>query len=245
MKKIIVHNGIFHADDIMAIVIVRSMLDIGNDVPIERTNAVSEEDLNDPEVFVLDVGGQYNTELNNFDHHQDSTLPSACVLVAEKFIPEDLLLGMMKYLLVPISDNDRGLSLNTPATISSVVSRFNGIHNGFHRALAVCEEIFNAYYFSTMKSMNDKINWDRFIKQDNVAIQTNMDKFVPSWRTFAEEEGIEFLICPSDRQEGQWNLISRDSALFPIPADDKQVFLHANKFLAVYSSYADVIKSIL
>ncbi len=43
------------------------------------------EDLTDPTTYVVDVGMQYDPQLSNFDHHQDSSLPCAFHLVMEHF----------------------------------------------------------------------------------------------------------------------------------------------------------------
>ncbi|MDD5152681.1 MAG: MYG1 family protein [Candidatus Pacebacteria bacterium] len=65
MKKIITHNGSFHADEIFACAIL-SILN-NNKVEIIRSR--------DPEVwemgdYVVDVGGVHNEKKNRFDHHQ-------------------------------------------------------------------------------------------------------------------------------------------------------------------------------
>jgi hypothetical protein len=242
MKKIIVHNGQFHADDVMAAAILRCILE--DNVPVERKNNISSEELMDFDICVVDVGGVYEPALNNFDHHQNPDLQSACVLVAEKFICGDILPMLRKQLLIPISDCDRGIKMNEPATLNSIIASFNSIIGGFDIALRICEEIFTRYYFNAIKSLEDERRWDSLIKGGGIAIQLNND-IILSWRSLAERDGIQFLVCPSDREPGQWNLISRDSKLFPIPADDKQVFLHSNKFMAVYSSFYDATHAIL
>lgn len=67
-KKLVTHNGSFHADDIFATAALSIMLDKrGEDFEIIRTR--------DPEViktgdYVFDVGGIYDEDKNLFDHHQ-------------------------------------------------------------------------------------------------------------------------------------------------------------------------------
>ena len=88
MTKIITHGGNAHLDDVMACALAlvdrtwdrmglepgqRSMdIALGKaceDVVIERREPTPEE-LEDPKVLVLDVGGHYNPGKGNFDHHQ-------------------------------------------------------------------------------------------------------------------------------------------------------------------------------
>lgn len=87
MKKMITHGGNAHLDDVMACAIVlvnrawgslenghtatveAALADACEGVVIERRDP-TEDELADPHVLVLDVGGRYEPELGNFDHHQ-------------------------------------------------------------------------------------------------------------------------------------------------------------------------------
>ena len=67
MKKIITHPGQAHRDEFMACSL---LIAAGKCDRIERRDA-TEEDLNDPEVIVLDQGGRHEPDTRmNFDHHQ-------------------------------------------------------------------------------------------------------------------------------------------------------------------------------
>jgi hypothetical protein len=85
MTKIITHGGNAHLDDIMACAITlvdqtwnclgeqasleAALARVCEDVMIERRDPTAEE-LEDPRILVLDVGGRYEPEKGNFDHHQ-------------------------------------------------------------------------------------------------------------------------------------------------------------------------------
>lgn len=69
IKKIVTHDGTFHTDELFAIAYI--LLSAGYDIPVERTRNISEDDFNDPSVYIIDVGFKYQPELNNYDHHQD------------------------------------------------------------------------------------------------------------------------------------------------------------------------------
>lgn len=64
-KKIITHNGAFHADDVCAVASL--MILFGDSIEIVRTR---EPELIQTGDIVLDVGGKYDDE-KNFDHHQE------------------------------------------------------------------------------------------------------------------------------------------------------------------------------
>ena len=87
MKKIITHGGKAHLDDLMACAIAlvdrtwgsledgrtttveTALADACEGVVIERRDP-AEDELANPHVLVLDVGGHYRPDLGNFDHHQ-------------------------------------------------------------------------------------------------------------------------------------------------------------------------------
>jgi uncharacterized UPF0160 family protein len=68
ITKIITHPGLFHADDVCAVAWLRFWTS-PRELPVERRNPAPEE-LADPSVAVVDVGGQNEPSLRNFDHHQ-------------------------------------------------------------------------------------------------------------------------------------------------------------------------------
>ena len=65
MKAIVTHPGSAHKDDFLACCLLISR----HVVPVSRRDP-SEEDLADPEIAVVDVGGEHDPEKGNFDHHQ-------------------------------------------------------------------------------------------------------------------------------------------------------------------------------
>ncbi|PLX93566.1 MAG: hypothetical protein C0619_04310 [Desulfuromonas sp.] len=77
MYNIIVHPGSAHRDDFLAVSILLTVLD-----PVEVfRREPTPEDLADPNTYVIDVGMEYDPKRNNFDHHQDPSLPCAFHLV--------------------------------------------------------------------------------------------------------------------------------------------------------------------
>jgi uncharacterized UPF0160 family protein len=128
-RKLITHNGSFHADDIFAAATLSLYLESrGEPYEIIRTR--------DPKIieegdFVFDVGGVYNAEKNRFDHHQmggagrrvfgegDDKVEieyAACGLVWKKFGIElcdsqNMVDLIEKRLFAPIDAGDNGLNL--------------------------------------------------------------------------------------------------------------------------------------
>ena len=65
ISSIVTHPGGAHKDDLLASAVLLK----DHPVPIFRRDP-TEADLFDPQVAVLDVGGQYDSNRMNFDHHQ-------------------------------------------------------------------------------------------------------------------------------------------------------------------------------
>ena len=66
MQYIVTHPGQAHRDEFLAIAVAFS---IHGEMAVHRREPTAEE-LANPEVLVLDVGGRHEPELSNFDHHQ-------------------------------------------------------------------------------------------------------------------------------------------------------------------------------
>ena len=79
---VIIHAGGAHKDELIALGLVASL---GDFLWVERRDP-TEEELQNPDVWVLDVGMRHEPELRNFDHHQlprDAVPTCAASLVAD------------------------------------------------------------------------------------------------------------------------------------------------------------------
>lgn len=65
IKKIIVHGGVFHADDVLAVALLRNL---GCEAPVGRVFKAPEKV--EEGTLVLDIGGEYDG-ISRFDHHQN------------------------------------------------------------------------------------------------------------------------------------------------------------------------------
>lgn len=68
VRRIVVHGGLAHMDDIMACAIAYAF-GVPHDAPIERRNPTPEELASDT-TLVMDVGGAHDPARLDFDHHQ-------------------------------------------------------------------------------------------------------------------------------------------------------------------------------
>ncbi len=76
MKAILTHPGSAHKDDFLAC----CLLIARHGVPVWRRDP-TDGDLSDPEILVVDVGGEHDPSRGNFDHHQfPREHPPVCAL---------------------------------------------------------------------------------------------------------------------------------------------------------------------
>lgn len=122
IKKLITHNGSFHADDIFACATLCLMLKKkGEEFEIIRTR---DEEIIKTGDYVFDVGGIYDEKINRFDHHQkdgagarENGIPySSFGLVWKKFGIEicgtqEIVVFLDKKLVSPVDAGDNGLDL--------------------------------------------------------------------------------------------------------------------------------------
>ncbi|MFH1366020.1 MAG: MYG1 family protein [Patescibacteria group bacterium] len=184
-KKLITHNGSFHADDIFACATISLMLEkAGQGFEIFRTR--DSEIINSGD-YVFDVGGIYDEQNNKFDHHQKGGAGSRANkieyssfgLVWKKFGAglsgsEKVAEMVDRKLVSPIDAGDNGINLYKnnfekvlPYTVDDVFSIFFGTaledlnkDEQFLKAVIWAEEILKR----EIKKNNDQIEITRIIQ---------------------------------------------------------------------------------
>lgn len=77
ISRIVTHGRQAHRDDFLAVALALTLYGV---VPVFRREP-TEDELGNPRVLVLDVGGRYEPALRNFDHHQRTRdEPAECAL---------------------------------------------------------------------------------------------------------------------------------------------------------------------
>lgn len=80
-QLIITHPGSAHFDEVTAVSLILAV-HADTVFRIERREP-SQAELDNPDVWVVDIGNRHEPEKHNFDHHQDTNCPAAFVLIAE------------------------------------------------------------------------------------------------------------------------------------------------------------------
>lgn len=88
-QLIVTHPGSSHFDEFFALCLILAHHP-DTDFKIERREPTQDE-VADPEIWVVDIGGDHNPAMRNFDHHQDINLSASFVLVADALGYSDIL----------------------------------------------------------------------------------------------------------------------------------------------------------
>lgn len=84
IKKVVTHLNPRHVDDFIAVAYLKANFPQA-EIEFVNPQNVPNEYLENPEICMVDVGGEFNPDRHNFDHHQDSNLPCSLLMVLGYF----------------------------------------------------------------------------------------------------------------------------------------------------------------
>lgn len=168
--KLVTHDGTFHADEIFAIALIKKF--ITSNVEIERTRDkfLLESYLKDRNVFVLDVGKNYQEQEHNFDHHQkwfnikwkDGNPLSTCGLVWKylkkkgylKKYSDEILENIENKVIKRIDLHDNKLKkFNISHLISSYYREEDLNNEGFFKAISFAQDHLDNVIYHELNSL--------------------------------------------------------------------------------------------
>jgi hypothetical protein len=96
--KVIKHKAPYHVDDLKDVGLILNHYNISEIKEVVSEDEISEKEYKDPKVFIVDVGGVYEPENSNFDHHQIpiEEQKSSFSMLMEHFYKNDSLLEHVK-----------------------------------------------------------------------------------------------------------------------------------------------------
>lgn len=244
---VVTHDATFHADEVFAVAMLKyaghtfKIIRTRNHNLLERFRYVSD-------TLLLDVGGYYEPELLNFDHHQDKNLQSAAGLIYEHFKDKICPVEFQPYFsefisAIDLIDTNRNNIYETWATlpagfrnVSNIISGFNrdirdedNQRYQFSRAVDFATTILaNEIYSASKKAKSESDYKNRVILPNNIAV---FDEYSAIWK-----DKKDHLMAVMPAANG-WQINSRDTALAQIPESVSEcegfIFRHASGFMAV------------
>jgi uncharacterized UPF0160 family protein len=229
--KIVTHDGVFHADDVMAYAILCWVYATGPETPdgppdITRTR--------DPEVIksadiVFDVGGVYDPDKGRFDHHQregagerpNGIKYSSAGLIARHYLApllgEEVFAIVDRSLFQPIDATDNGQRLAEPLVpgvfqfgISQVLGGFNPPWNQ-NPGPNSFDALFERAADTALRILENEIQraqLDDLARAEVAAAPGDetvvLDRFVPWMNHIASRPRAMFVVFPT--HNGQWNV---------------------------------------
>lgn len=192
-NKIITHDGIFHADEVIGIALVQHYFCTSIPVIRTREEKIIEKAKKDPSIWLIDVGMELNPKLGNLDHHQDIKLLGATIHVANKLwskIP-----SKFERLVKTVSQwdvNANNIHDNTPqgGCISQFFKTLNN-HGSFEDALEFARKLL-------------------FVEDEGSGIFTVPDAYLvdgvkDKWESMLAEEVL---------MEAEWEQLYKDSETY-------------------------------
>ncbi len=255
MYKIVVHPGSAHKDDFLSVSVLLATLKQAEVFRREPT----EEDLNDPDTYVVDVGMELRPERHNFDHHQDRSLPCAFHLVMQHLGHHDAAMLMFAWYPYMSMMDVRGpyRTAEHLGVDSSVLFASSSPIDGYIISTFASLASLNAQnpLYDLMKSLGENMialigrKMERLerLKSEAKVIEIKHLKAVASdidnspklamelYLRFLDDENIVISITPSNRGEG-WELLRLgDNTIvdFRVIENNQEIrFVHGSGFLA-------------
>jgi len=257
-KYVVTHDGLFHSDEVFAIALLK-LFHKNINIVRTRDSEILKKAKKDSNVFVLDIGGDYNTEKKNFDHHQKQSPSdqSTIIMVFKYLFPyykkDEVLLKLRNRLISGINawdlgKIDRNIS-NTPLYLPQVISAFNRFGTPeqdyqFIKAIDFAEQVI-ANEINTAKELleAEKIWNNRTMLDGDVAL---LNKHCAFWRSIqGDNPKVKFIIQPSGKN---WSVLSVNSQTYPLPYstnDNKPIFEHKNRFITIYKNLSSALKYVI
>lgn len=250
VKKIVLHGGQFHADDVLCVALIENF--VNPVVEVQRVFKVT-EDMISPETIICDIGGVLDPEKLMFDHHQldGQTSEETAVCAAEllwRSISEQFNMESKSILELckEVSLHDCGIRFSE---LGKAVKDFNPLWD---------EEKSSDKAFNDAVSFMSRIVKRKIIEQFSKDRARNLfeqapvingvkvfDTFIP-WQDYAMEQGINYAIFPG-REEGSYNLSCVRGVNLPSEwlqnKPEGCTFVHQGLFIAAFSNKESAVKA--
>lgn len=266
---IVTHDGVMHADEVFAVAFLKLLYsNISHFIKRTRDKELINRSKLKHDTFVIDVGKKYNSNLNNFDHHQKeyTGTRSSFGLVAEKYKYEfikkfhtdmETFQHFEKELIKPIDDWDNNNnSVIQKAeeigifSIQKTIGAFNvqNIYSkaqdySFNEAVKFAIKIIGNEFLKSSGFYKEKTLIKKYFKANLIQVIGNKAKskiHFKFYKSWAKENNIKYLLIPSPNGKRVHDYIIIDTSEFAgLKYDKKMIFLHKNRHLCKFKIWSD------
>jgi len=254
------HSGAFHSDEISALACAIEFWNLDPD-DISRVREASVDDLSNPNIVFIDIGGNYSVEHGNFDHHHDDQLEASNLLLFDWLLVDHLytenrpqeeaeaLIAVRNRVLLPLSECDKhgttqlmeqAKDLPERQRMLGLVEIIRALNweddkdTAFWKAIDLMRIIVRAVYNQALAQAKGEKQWAELVeKKGRYAIQLEGGP-IAGWQQLAKRDGVHYLVSTSKRNPGRYVLISRDSKAYPISLTGEETWNHNSLFYAEY-----------
>jgi len=242
--KIATHNGIFHADEVTAIVLLKLFED--DEASVTRlkheTKDFSSYDM------VIDIGRRFDGK-KYFDHHQYKGGKSSAGLIWEYLEVEDKYPSISKLIKI-VDENDVGITKAKPFEYSSLIKHFNDNDDIYGEKQEECFEkaVEFAYtIFHSLKHNEEELEKAQSIVNYSFHFEKNkniieLERFTRFWSRYINGQTMPDIkaVVWEDEADGSWKVKipskwpgSFELAAKPLIPDDSMEFVHASGFFGI------------
>jgi len=242
--KIATHNGIFHADEVTAIALLKLFTEY--DISVQRlkhdTEGFSEYDM------VIDIGRKFDGE-KCFDHHQYKGGKSSAGLIWEYLNQENSYPNISK-LIKMVDANDVGAIKAKPFEYPSLIKHFNSNGDIYGDEQDLCFTKAVDFAFTVLQSM--RYNEDAVVEAQSIVKNSfyfngnkniiELDKYTRFWSRYINGQTMPNIkaVVWEDEADNSWKvkIPSKKPGSFELcskalPYDNSMKFVHTNGFFAV------------
>lgn len=247
IKKIIIHSGVFHADDVLCVALLKEF--VNNDIEVIRNNIPDTSGIPE-DTIIADVGGKFDND-RFFDHHQldgqndATTAVCSAELLWKRFGNPDC--HEISRYLHEVSLHDTGCRLSEVGWIfKDLQPTWNSgesIDNAFEKAVKLGRSILGRKAELFEARVNAKNLYDTAERIGNTII---IEKFFP-WQDYAAKDPTVNRAIMPGRDEGTYNLQVKIGRTLPEEWLTNPpigcTFVHPGRFMAVFSSFEAAVNA--
>ena len=242
--KIATHNGIFHADEVTAIALLKLFTD--KNISVQRLNH-NTEDFSEYDM-VIDIGRKFDGK-KCFDHHQYKGGKSSAGLIWEYLNQKNNYPNITK-LIKMVDANDVGSIKAKPFEYPSLIKHFNANNDIYSNEQDLYFTKAVDFAFIVLQSM--QYNEDAVVEAQSIVKNSfyfngnkniiELDRYTRFWSKYINGETMPNIkaVVWEDKADNRWKvkIPSKKQGSFELCSkalqyDNSMEFVHSNGFFAV------------